>query len=212
MSNHNNLCRDGIHNGIRIKGRTVIDSNRNAVFKTLKTATLEHTGDINLTSNANVAVGLPALNYLTKMGIASAPGPGGNAVPFIDVNTNQPLVLNTKEICIGMSGYGDGNNGPGNEYLVVKAFGQPVSGTGSYSYGGTSRPRDIFGDCNFDGDTLRFSDWDAPGGVWGYPDSGPIQKIGETGNVMYIGATTDENDWETGNVVIKMTVLDMSDI
>ena len=200
MSNHNRICKDGIHNGLTIKGKVVIDSQNNATFGTLKTGSLEQKGPLCVTSN--VAAGFAGLGYLTKMGIASAPGSGGNAVPIIDVATNGPMVLEGGQICVGMSGYGDGTNGPGNEYLNIKAFGQPVSGSGYY--GGA---RELLGGCFFQ-DSLYFNDWDQAGGVWGFPDCGPIQK-NDTGNVMYIGATTNGQDWETGNVVIKMTVLDM---
>ena len=148
MSNHNNLCRDGIHNTLQIKGTNVIDPNNNTNFKKLKTKSLRTKGPIQI--NSNTASNLAGFGYSVKIGTASAPGEGGNSVPIIDMDTNMPMMLKNGQFCVGMSGYGDGSNGPGDEILIIRAFGSPVETSND------DTDVDIFGGCFFD-DEITFA-------------------------------------------------------
>ena len=57
------------------------------------------------------------------------------------------------------------------------------------------------------GDTYAtLASWGSPGGIWGYPDNGPSQVFNKN---VYIGTNTAGDDWNTGNIVVKLTVFNL---
>ena len=198
MSNHGQLCRDGIFGNFSQKGRQTINDKSDARFRTLTATNVEVRKTLSVCGNVTIKtqhgdVGL----YCVKEGYATAPGGNANA-NIIDKNTNMPMVIAAGERIIGVSGKGT-NVGPltANAYMNVRVW-------GNASLIGPGMSDEIFGG-NFTHNNgyiseTTFNHWN--NGVWGWPD-GYSSNVSDSG---YLGIQTAQ-PWNTGNVDVKFAII-----